>query len=305
MIALIILSIGVLLAGWTFQAEADNLAVSAKVSAPLPGGPAVITSPGDGTRFSSVPITVAGTCPSDTYIKLYRNDVFSGTALCTTDGNFSLQIDLFPGANQLKARVFNLTDDEGPAPQVVTVYYDVPQQPTGGQSTPASNPSSGSSAPVAPLELKTDFGYKGYKVGQTITWSFDVSGGNPPYGINIDWGDGTNEVLSQRAAGRVSVGHRYKAAGNGYKGSFKIKISASDVDGRQTFLQLFLSVTPSGLPNFVASTLPSGPHISNSWLKVFWPAYAIVILMFFSFWLGEREEIISLKKRSFTRGRRA
>jgi hypothetical protein len=113
-VSFILLSIGVLLLGWTFQTTADNIHVTAKVSAPLPAGPATITSPGDGSRFSDVPITVSGTCPTDTYIKLYRNDFFSGTAICTTDGNFTLDTDLFPGMNKLQARVYNLTDDEGP-----------------------------------------------------------------------------------------------------------------------------------------------------------------------------------------------
>jgi hypothetical protein len=42
--------------------------------------------------------------------------------------------------------------------------------------------------------------------------------------------------------------------------------------------------------------LPPGPHIKSSWLKFIWPAYGVVILMAVSFWLGEREELIDLKR---------
>jgi len=312
-ITFLLLAIGVLLIGWTFQSAADDIHVTAKVSAPLPSGPAIITSPGDGSRFSQVPITVSGTCPTDTYIKIYRNDFFSGTAMCTTDGNFSLDIDLFPGQNKLDAKVFNITDDEGPAGTPITVFYDVPQQPTGGNTTESSNPSqtptptgSASTPPnvtVAPLTLKTDFAYKGYKVGQSIEWSFEINGGIPPYAVNVDWGDGTNSVISQKNAGQVNATHRYKKVGSGTSGSYKVKANVSDSEGRQTFLQLFLIIIPSGVPNFVSNTLPAGPHINGSWLKLIWPAYFVVILMAFSFWLGEREELVELKNRGKWRRR--
>jgi hypothetical protein len=310
-IAFILISIGVLLVGWTFQAEADDLHVTAKVSAELPSGPAIITSPGDGTRFSEVPITVSGTCPVDTYVQIYRNNFFSGTAICTTDGNFTLDIDLFAGANQLEAKVFNITDDEGPASTPITVYYDVPEQPTGGTPAAPEQPTQPqaitlrppSSPAVAPFSIKSEFAYRGYKVGQTVELVFEVGGGVPPYALNIDWGDGTNSVISQKEPGKVSAYHRYKKVGNGTKGSFVVRLSGSDTDGRQAFLQLFLLVNPAGVPGFVANTLPSGPHFKTSWLKLIWPAYIIILLMAFSFWLGEREEFIELKNRGRLRRR--
>jgi hypothetical protein len=312
-ITFLLLSIGVLLAGWTFQAQADDVHVTAKVSAALPSGPAIITSPGDGTRFTEVPIAVSGTCPVDTYVKIYRNNFFSGTAICTTDGNFTLNIDLFAGANQLDAKVFNITDDEGPASIPITVYYDVPEQPTGsttvepGSTSPTqpqtSTPGVPSSSAVVPFSIKSEFAYRGYKIGQTAELIFEASGGAPPYALNIDWGDGTNSVISQKEAGKVSASHRYKKVGNGTKGSFIVKVSGSDIDGRQTFLQLFLLVSPAGVSGLVAGTLPSGPHLKTSWLKFIWPAYSIIMLMAFSFWLGEREEVIELKNRRRLRSR--
>jgi hypothetical protein len=302
----IFLCVGVLLAGWTFQAAADNITVRAKVSAPLPSGPAVITSPGDGTHFTDVPITVAGTCPTDTYIKLYRNDFFSGTAICSSDGNFQLQTDLFPGANQLKARIFNLTDDEGSQPTVVTVYYDVPQPPAGSSSSSGGGTFSGypSQPSSAPFEISADYNYLGYEVGQNIEVGLSITGGTPPYALNVEWGDGTNNVISQKDAGKVILNHRYKSAGGHTKDSFTVKITGSDSAGHQTFLQLFLIVKPSSVPNFVASNLPSGPKINKNWLIVAWPAYLVTFLMGVSFWLGEREEIIRLHSRNKWRNRR-
>jgi hypothetical protein len=305
LIVFLILATGVLLVGWTFQATADDIHVTAKVSAPLPSGPAVITSPGDGSRFTTVPITVSGTCPTDTYIKIYRNNFFSGTAKCTADGNFTLDIDLFPGQNKLEPKIFNLTDDEGPSSTPITVFYDVSEQPTGGNSgnsNSSSQPTAGTStsvptARINPFTIKSDFAYRGYKVGQSIEWTFETSGGVPPYALNIDWGDGTNSLVSQKEPGKVTVNHRYKKVGEGINGSYKIKATGTDSQGRQTFLQLFLIIVPSGVPGFVSNTLPAGPKISSSWLKLIWPAYLVVILMSLSFWLGEREELVELGRR--------
>jgi hypothetical protein len=306
-VSLILMSVGVLLIGWTFQAGAADVHVTAKVSAALPTGPATILSPTDGDRFKDVPITVSGTCPTDTYVNIYRNNFFSGTAMCTTDGNFALDIDLFPGANKLEAKVFNITDDEGPQSAPITVYYDVPEQPIQQPSstgetpaiptpTPTVSTTQPSGSNVEPFSIKSDFAYRGYRVGQNVEMVFEASGGEPPYALNVEWGDGTNTVVSQEEAGKITVNHQYKKAGNRTNSSFVIKISGSDSKGRYSYLQLFLIVHPSGVTGFVANTLPPGPHIKSSWLKFIWPAYGVVILMAVSFWLGEREELIDLKR---------
>src|SRR6266550_3261904 len=99
----------------------------------------------------------------------------SGSAICTGSRIFELQIDLFPGKNDLTAHSFNINDNEGPVSAITTVYYDIPA-PSSGQ-TPN------------PLILKTAFIYKGYYVNQEVDWPLEISGGNKPYAFNIDWGD--------------------------------------------------------------------------------------------------------------------
>jgi hypothetical protein len=79
--------------------------------------------------------------------------------------------------------------------------------------------------------------------------------------------------------------------------AYRLMASASDSEGRKTFMQLFLIIVPSGVPGFVSNTLPSGPRINSSWLKLIWPAYMVILLMAASFWLGEREELTQLSRR--------
>jgi hypothetical protein len=294
----LMLCVGVILAGLTFTISADEtLIVKAKVPAPALTEPAVITNPLNGQRFTSYPIPVSGTCPLDSYVKLYRNDVFSGTAICTAGGTFSLSSDLFPGANEFKARVFNVTDDEGPQSNTVTVYLDPVPAETGGQ--PAAVPGS-------PFVIKTDFKFVGYYIGQTGRWKLEISGGVPPYAINVDWGDGTSSVVIRKKAGEFIIEHKYAKAGPGENSSYVIKITGSDSDDNKAYLEFFVIVNSNNLPEIVANTLPTAkPPGNNQWLWVAWPAYSVIILMITSFYLGEREELLELRKRGALRRRRA
>jgi len=136
---LLLLCIGVLLVGLTFNAYGDSYDVTATILAPLPGAPATITSPSDQTHFTATPITVTGTCPQNTYVKLNRNNVFSGSAVCGVgQTTYQIQTDLSLGSNVLVPQVYNVTDQAGPASSPITVWYDNPPQPTA--PVPASPP---------------------------------------------------------------------------------------------------------------------------------------------------------------------
>jgi hypothetical protein len=295
----LLLCSGVFLLAWTFRVNADVL-VTAKVSAPFVTAPAVITSPADGAHVTSIPINVSGTCPANAgYVEIFDNGLMRGTAICS-GGVFQLSSDLFPGANSLVARVFNITDDEGPASAAVNVIYDTSQPPTGGGTTPGSGgTSSGGNPPAAsPLSLKTSFIYKGYHVGQPVEWPIVITGGAAPYAISVDWGDGTSDVLSRSQPGQFKISHTYTEPGK-IKNSFTIKIKASDASGDKAFLQFFVIVTPESVGaagNIFSKPPPQiGTHIS--WLWLAWPVYGVVLLMAVSYKLGEKEELLILKKR--------
>jgi hypothetical protein len=312
----IVLCSGVLLVCWTINVFADSITVRATVPASLPSVAATITNPSDGAHFTSVPISVSGTCPSSTYVEIFRNSVFSGTAICEADNTYQLQIDLFAGTNELVPHVFNVTDDEGSVGLTTTVYYDVPQQPinpsTPSEEIPVNNPANPTSPTspaqnVEPLTLTSGFKIKGYYVGQNITWDLQIAGGIKPYAVNVSWGDGSNSVVSVSKPGKFTIKHKYTSMG-GYKGSYPVKISASDSEGRQTYLQIFIIVNPK-TPTIVGNiyTPPSSSFFSTHeyLLKFLWPAYAMVTLMAVSFELGEREELLVLRGRGHAKRRRA
>jgi hypothetical protein len=283
----------------TFNVGADDIFVTAKVSGPLVTSPAVITSPTDGTHFTSIPISVSGTCPTNAaYVEIFRNNLMSGTALCDINSNFQLSISLFPGRNDLAAHVFNLTDDEGPVSATVTVFYDVPNPPSSA-TTPAG--SSGKPSASNPFTLQTAFVYKGYLVGQEVDWPLQISGGTAPYAVSVDWGDGTNDVISRGAAGSFDIKHTYSESG-GYKGSYTIKVKASDGTGNSAFIQFFVIVKNHA--GIGTAFTKSPPSLNNrNWLWAVWIGYLLVLLLAISYWLGEREELITLRRRGLLKHR--
>jgi len=299
LVVFLLLCAGVFLVAWTFHVSATDILVTGRIPGDPVTTPAVITSPTDGTHFSAVPIDVGGSCPANAaYVEIFRNNFMSGSALCS-GGTFSISIDLFTGQNDLTAHSFNITDDEGPVSNPITVYYDKLPTPATTQNGPSAVPGQPTASSKNPLILKTSFVYKGYYVGDEIRWPLSINGGTPPYALNVDWGDGKNSIISRKDGGQFDITHTYKQAG-AEKGSFTIKVQGSDTDGNYAYLQFFVIVNPNtnitGTGTIYTKPPPSLGGL-RQWLWVAWPAYATVTLMVITYKLGEREELIILRKR--------
>lgn len=319
---MLLLIVGVFLVSWTRGVKADPLvtrqgsySLTVSVPGPPPSQAAIIDVPHEGQKFTSQPITVSGDCPVDTYEVLYRNGAFSGVALCDYTGHYSMTTGLFPGNNQLKVRDFSPTDVAGPWSNTVNVSYN-PSQPVTPPSTgePGNNPSTtNSGGPKVygePLIFKTNFVYTGHYVGQATTWQLDIEGGEAPYAVSVDWGDGAQSLVSRSRAGNFTITHIYQKPGSGYRGSYVTKFTASDQNGNLGFLQLMAIVNnpPSstahghagiGSTNGNGQSGSSGGILTKSYLltilKYVWSSYLFAVLLLLSFWLGERREYQRLK----------
>ena len=218
----------------------------------------------------------------------------SGSAICDTDRKFNIDIDLFSGQNDITAHSFNINDNEGPISHVLGLYYDAPQTNVSNK-TPQET--------VNPLIVKTAFVYKGYYVDQDVEWPVVVSGGTKPYAFNIDWGDGSNSVVSRKSEGPFSIKHKYKKPG-GNKGAYKIRVQASDSEERYAYIEFFVVVNNHSSDVAVGSVYSKPPPTLGSlktWLWWAWPVYSSVLLMVVSYKLGEREEFKILKRRGLLR----
>jgi hypothetical protein len=290
-----LLCVGVLLVGASFKASASGptdtvtFGVHGRIPAAPLTEPAVIVNPTAGTVFTQIPITVKGTCPDNSYVKLYRNDVFSGVSVCNSNA-FSVQTDLFVGNNDLLPKVFNITDDEGPAGTSVRVIYSPPQP-----VVPAETPSGSTVKPTQPFVIKSDYLNKGYLTGQKISWTLGLSGGTPPYAVHVEWGDGTSDNYALKSSNDFTIDHVFSKPGD-----YIIVLNGTDGDGAHATLQLVAIVNSELVSKSspVASiTIPPG-FLSGlkNWLWLAWPAYATVVLMTVSFWLGEKQEVYNLSR---------
>lgn len=149
--AFALLCVGVLVIGTTFRGYAVDYDVTATVPAPPLTQPAVITSPTQGQELTEKSLNVSGDCPDESYVKLFVGDILRGVAPCE-DGRFTIPVELSTGENQLKVRVFNQTDNEGPTSLPVSVFYNLPKPPA--------------SAPVSLKISNIEDG--GYRSGQTL-----------------------------------------------------------------------------------------------------------------------------------------
>lgn len=250
--------------------------VQATVPGPRPNAPAIITSPTNGQTFQTNPIMVEGTCPDKSLVKIFKNGVLAGSAICQANQRFSLQIDLVIGSNILTALSYNTLDQAGPDSPPVSVTLN---QPPGGPGFSTE------------LILQSINYYRGARPGETVTWPVEIVGGAAPYAVSFDWGDGKSDLMTRLAAGPFTLEHKYEKAG-GYLGSFPLIIRATDSAGHSAYLQLTTIINDPGAGNQGAA---SKGFVFN-WLLVL-PVLVAMLLMVLSFWLGERREKAVIRKR--------
>ena len=261
----------------------EEYSTYAVVPGPIPRTAPVITSPGQGTVFTSNdPVAVSGSCPNDMLIKVFKNDVLAGAVFCQA-GRFSVDVDLFPASNALVARAYNANNNVGPDSAVVTVRRDVLGLTTNPNVVPADR-----------FFITSDIQYKGSNAGETLTRQLTISGGQAPYAVSVSWGDGKTDLISRSQAGPFEVSHVYKNAGEGPQNSFDITVLATDQSGTKSFIHLVAIV--NGDKPSVVSTIKAGSNWSGA-LKIAWQLVVLAAVIVFSFWVGERREAFMLKRK--------
>jgi hypothetical protein len=256
--------------------------VQAVVTGPRPTSPAVITSPTNGQAFQVNPITVSGTCPDRTLIKVFKNGILAGGVICGQNGRFTLQLDLLVGKNDLTAVAYNANDLAGPDAPPVSVTLNVPAGGLGFSSE---------------LLIQSTNFYRGADPGQEVAWPIELIGGQSPYAVNFDWGDGTSDLVTRIAPGPFNLKHTYKKASNNYLSAYPLIIRATDAAGHTAYLQLTTIVSQ---PNTGSNNLTkASANPATNWVLA-WPIWAMLVLMVISFWLGERREKVKLLKHGYS-----
>lgn len=254
--------------------QSGSVGLQGVIASPPPTQGATISIPSNGQTFTAIPVTVAGTCPKGLLVKIFKNNVFAGSTQCVS-GSFSLQIDLFSGANELLARVFDDLDQPGPDSNKPVVNFN------------DSRPGAGSR-----VFLSSIFAKRGANPGDKLTWPIQLTGGRGPYAVSVDWGDGKAlDLKSLQFAGNFNIEHTYDNSG-----IYSIIIKATDADGVTAYLQL-VGVS-NGAPGQGNQSGNTNQIATTQKTKILWEPAAIAIpLLISSFWLGKRHELKLLRRR--------
>lgn len=252
--------------------ESGSVGLTGQMPGPPPTVAAVITSPPGQSRTSISPIAVKGTCPKNTLVQIFKNDIFAGSTACTPAGTFSVDVDLLMGQNILIARVYDDLDQPGPDSSPVTVFYD------------ALPPQSAALSPLnfgaAQLLLNTDAVYRGVFPKKEMSIPIGILGGTPPYAVNIRWGDSENTVVPRNDNATFRTTHVYKKPG-----VYQITLQGTDSQSRVAFL------TVAAIVNGQTSVEVAAPTtLSQNKLLAIWPLYTTIVAVVISFWLGEWRE---------------
>lgn len=250
-------------------ADSGQVSLTGVVLAPPPPTAPQITAPTNSQSFTSTPVDVAGTCRAGLVVKIFRNNTQAGAATCNGSGQFSLKIDLFAGSNTLVARQYNVFDHASPDSNAVIVTY--------GAGSASEQP-----PPTDQLIVTTANTYLfGVNAGQELKLPASLAGGTGPYAVNVDWGDGSAELISLSAKGPFGAKHKYSKPGN-----YKVVITATDSAGRKAYLQLVVVVNGEAAP----ASVTNRSFYDGGLLFILWPLYLLMLAMLISFWLGEKYE---------------
>ncbi len=283
-LAVLLLAVGLLLGVYTTYAAGprpDPQAGSIGIVGTVPGKPPsiapTIDSPKSGARFSTGPVPVSGTCPKNTLVELFKNNIFAGSIPCESNGKYNLDIDLLIGQNTLMARVYDDLNQASPDSNKPSVFYDA----LPAQSGPLTSLDFGG----AQLLLNTDAVFRGIFPNQEMSLPIDILGGTPPYAINVQWGDSNNKIVPRANNQSFTVGHVYKKPG-----TYQISIQSSDANGRVAFMTVAAIV--NGQPSTVTATNgeTAVPTSVVAQLLTLWPLYTSLVAIAASFWFGEQRE---------------
>lgn len=255
--------------------QSGSVGLQGDIPSPPPSVGPTIATPGNGQTFTTQPVTVSGICPSGLLIKLFINDIFSGSAECT-NGSYSIVASLFDGTNVLVAVDYDALNQQGPNSNSVTVTFN------------------NSSAPLGPaISLTSNYAKLGANPGQVLSWPIIISGGNSPYAISVDWGDGKSpDLISQLSPGTFTITHTYSESG-----VYNIIIKATDANGNDAYLQLVGvangPVNQSSTSNSKSNNSKTKSGLSNTTLLIF--SIIIIVIAISTFWLGSRHRVQVIK----------
>jgi hypothetical protein len=257
--------------------QSGSVGLSGTVTGPPPSTAATILTPASGTATSTIPITVSGSCSANDFVSVTDNNAFIGAAQCSSNGSYSLLVNLFAGSNALVAQISDALGQYGPNSATINILYNAPTLSLpGGQAGKQ-------------LFLQADTAVVAGDPGVQITRAATIVGGVAPYAVSWDWGDGSTTLLSDGENGPISASHAYTRPG-----TYNVIVKVSDNNGNSAYLQMVTVV--NGKAQAVGATGGQGLGAAAGNLVSAWPLFGVGFIVVAAFWLGERRQLRKLRR---------
>jgi hypothetical protein len=261
--------------------------INSIVYGPAPTVAPTIDQPASGASFDSNLVSVGGTCLANLQVKVFKNNIFAGSTLCSASSTYEMQISLFEGKNDLIARIYDNLDQPGPDSNLVSIYYYPLVAPTQSIAQKQQQTSTQNSQFIISYDYSVNTAYE----KKSFKLPFQIIGGVGSYAVAIDWGDGTSDVYQFDQAGNYAPEHIYKKSGN-----YIIKINGTDKSNQKAYLQTLVFV--SGAISITAKILSP---LSECKPDVLWPlataSLALLLTALITYALAKHHgEMLELKK---------
>lgn len=257
--------------------QSGEVGLQGQISAPPPTTAPTISAPGNNTTTSEVPINMRGICTDGLLVKLFKNNIFSGSVVCS-GGSYTIIVDLFSGRNELVVRHFDDLNQEGPDSNLVVINYD-----DGSKLNSA----------FERVTMTTIYAKRGADTGDVLTWPLIITGGSAPYAVSVDWGDGgLADVYAVEFPGDFVIKHKYEQAG-----VYRVLIKATDKEGRVGFIQVIAIANGEIDEARVAGAIDDINAGPGGKTRILWePVVLIIPFIITTFYLGKKYEITRIKK---------
>lgn len=280
--------------------NALDLGVSAVVHAPAPVEAPSITSPSNNAVLTSSNVTVSGSCPIATpevIVSIYKGTTLLGSTTCTADGAYSVTITLGYGKHTLLARVVTITGDIGSDSPSITVTRTASKPSPSPTSSPTPPSTSGPQVSAGLLEFfpqlitKDNFAIvrppadsDGTNKNEgEVVWKFSIKGGELPYTVQIDWGDGAVETFKVASRKEREYIHIY-----GTLGTYTIKVKVVDAKGRESYFttiattQAYRTDAPSlALDSHFESIPPIVAFMQQYMFQIYIAAFSALLFLWY------------------------
>ncbi|HPW48040.1 MAG TPA: hypothetical protein PLJ97_01745 [Candidatus Saccharibacteria bacterium] len=285
---------------------ADSFVVTAKIPAPMPSKPPVITVVNNKTapphgelKIVETPnVVISGNCPvivPSIMVGIFRDNQLISSGGCSTNGEFNVATNLVRGENVLIPKIITITGDIGPAgdPLKLTLVLGISTASTTNTSSGEVRSANINSFATTKFAVFSDSPFITYGLNKQLTWQLTIAGGVAPYKVSVNWGDGQKSTYFYKTNGVKKLHYTY-----GLSKTYLVKLTATDKQGEV----VSFSVAAVTLENNSHSPGVFGVvgERDEEYFLIDWQhlvtIYIVILVAILAFWLGSKKEKMAYAK---------